>query len=58
MISLFSFQQVENSKAYQMGYEVGFFVGSNALEVALTAVVLLVAILYLLFFRKRRNNPG
>ena len=55
---LFAFQQVENSKAYNLGYEVGYFVGSNFMEVVLSAVIILLAILYLIFFRKRKNNLG
>ena len=51
-----AFQKIEDNKAYQIGYEVGHFVGSNFLEVVLTAVVLLAAILYLLFFRKRKKK--
>ena len=53
---IFAFQEMENSKAFQVGYEVGYFVGSNFWEVVTAAVVMLAAILYLLFFRKRRKN--
>jgi hypothetical protein len=53
---IFAFQEMENSKAFQLGYEVGYFVGSNFWEVVTAAVVMLAAILYLLFFRKRKKN--
>ncbi len=49
-------QELEKSKAYKVGYEVGYFVGSNFWEVVTVAVVLLVAILYFAFFRKSGNK--
>lgn len=55
-LTIFAFQGIENSKAYQVGYEIGYFVGSNFWEVVTAAVIILAAILYLLFFRKRKKN--
>ncbi|WP_324720115.1 hypothetical protein [Salinimicrobium sp. HB62] len=55
---IFAFQEMENSKAFQLGYEVGYFMGSNFWEVVSAAVIVLAAILYLAFFRKRKNNIG
>ncbi len=49
-------QEAEQSKAYKIGYEVGYFIGSNFWTVVTIAVVLLAAILYLAFFRKRKNR--
>lgn len=49
-------QGIEQSKAYKVGYEIGYFVGSNFWTVVSVAVVLLVAILYLTFFRKKTKN--
>ena len=51
-------QEMENSKAYKIGYELGYFIGSNFWEVVITALVTLVSILYLAFFRKRKKNIG
>lgn len=45
-------QEIEQSKAYQFGYEVGYFVGSNFWPVVTVAILLLGAILYFVFFRK------
>lgn len=53
---IFAFQEMENSKTLQLGYEVGYFVGSNFWEVVTAAVVILAAILYLLYFRRRNKN--
>ena len=55
---MFAFQEMENSGAFQLGYEVGYFVGSNFWEVVTAAVVMLAAILYLLYFRKRNKKTG
>lgn len=55
-LTLFAVQDIENSKAFQVGYEVGYFVGSNFWEVVTAAVLILAAFLYLLFFRKRKRN--
>lgn len=49
---LFLSQEIEKSKAYSIGYEVGYFVGSNFWEVVTGAVLLLAAIIYFVFFRK------
>lgn len=49
------FQEIEKTKAFQVGYEVGYFVGSNFWEVVTTAVVILAVILYLAFFRKKKS---
>ncbi|NJY61376.1 hypothetical protein HC174_01210 [Salinimicrobium sp. CDJ15-81-2] len=52
-------QEAEQSQAYKIGYELGYFVGSNFWTIITVAVVLLAAILYLAFFRrKRKNNWG
>ena len=58
MYSLFflAVQELENSPAYKVGYEVGYFVGSNFWTFISIAVVFLAAILYLAFFRKRKKN--
>lgn len=45
-------QEIEKTKAYSIGYEVGYFVGSNFWEVVTGAVLLLAAIIYFVFFRK------
>lgn len=45
-------QELEKSKAYRVGYEVGYFVGSNFWEVVTGAVLVLAVILYFVFFRK------
>lgn len=55
-LSFFAFQGIENTQGYKVGYEVGYFMGSNFWEVVTTAVVILAAILYLAFFRKRKRN--
>lgn len=52
------FQQMEDNKAYQVGYEIGYFVGSNFWEVVSAAVLILAGILYFTFFRKRKNKLG
>lgn len=49
-------QGIEQSKAYKVGYEIGYFVGSNFWEVVITAIVILAVILYLTFFRKRKKS--
>lgn len=49
-------QEAEQSKAYKIGYELGYFVGSNFWTIITVAVVLLAAILYLAFFRRRKKN--
>ena len=55
-LTIFAFQEMEKSKAYQVGYKIGFFVGSNFWEVIITAVLILAVSLYLLFYRKRKKN--
>lgn len=57
-LSILAFQEMGKSKAFQVGYEVGYFIGSNFWEVVIAAVFMLAAILYLAFFRKRKNNIG
>lgn len=49
-------QEIEQSTAYKVGYEVGYFVGSNFWEVVIAAVLILFAILYFAFFRKRKKE--
>ena len=49
-------QEVEQSTAYKIGYELGYFVGSNFWTVITIGVVLLSAILYLVFFRRKKKN--
>lgn len=49
-------QEIEKTKAYSIGYEVGFFVGSHFWEVVIAAVLILVAILYFAFFRNRSKG--
>ncbi|WP_029038056.1 hypothetical protein [Salinimicrobium xinjiangense] len=49
-------QGIESNKAYQVGYEIGYFVGSNFWEVVIAAVLILAAILYFAFFRKRKKG--
>ncbi len=58
MYSLFilAAQEAEQSKAYKIGYELGYFVGSNFWTVVSVAVVLLSAILYFAFFRRKKKN--
>ena len=51
-------QGIEQSKAYRVGYEIGYFVGSNFWEVVIATVLILLTILYLSFFRKRKKNSG
>lgn len=52
-------REVEQNKAYNIGYELGYFLGSNFWTIITVAVVFLAAILYLAFFRRRkRNNWG
>ncbi|WP_029033108.1 hypothetical protein [Salinimicrobium terrae] len=52
-------QEVGKSKAGEIAYNLGYFVGSNFWTIVSVAVVLLAAILYLIFFRSRkRNNWG
>lgn len=55
-LAIFAIQEAEKSKASKLGYEIGYFVGSNFWEVVIFAVVLLVAILFLLFYRKSDRN--
>lgn len=55
-LTTFAFQEMEKIKAYQVGYEIGFFVGSNFWEVIIAAVLILAVSLYLLFYRKRKKN--
>ena len=55
LINVMLFQEIEKSKAFQVGYEVGYFVGSNSWEVVTAAVVILAVILYLAFFRKKKS---
>lgn len=55
LINVMLFQEIEKSKAFQVGYEVGYFVGSNFWEVVTAAVVILAVILYLAFFRKNKS---
>jgi len=55
LINVMLFQEIEKSKAFQVGYEVGYFVGSNFWEVVTAAVVILAVILYLAFFRKKKS---
>lgn len=49
------FQEIEKTKAFQVSYEIGYFVGSNFWEVVTAAVVILAVILYLAFFRKKKS---
>lgn len=49
-------QEIEQSKAYKIGYELGYFLGSNFWTVITVAVVFLAAILYLAFFRRKKKN--
>lgn len=53
---ILAFQEAEQSPAYNLGYELGYFVGSNFWTFISIAVVFLAAILYLAFFRKRKKN--
>lgn len=55
---IFAFQEMEKTKAYKLGYEVGYFFGSNFWEVVIAAVLILIAILYFAFFRKTKKNVG
>ncbi len=55
-LAIFAIQEIEKSKAYQVGYEVGYFVGSNFWEVVTGAIVILAVILYLAFFRKNKRE--
>lgn len=54
-LTIFIIQELEQSKAFKFGYEIGYFVGSNFWEVVTAAVVILAAILYFTFFRKKKN---
>lgn len=49
-------QEMEQSKAYQFGYELGYFVGSNFWEVLTAAILILAALLYLTIYRKKRKG--
>lgn len=49
-------QKMEETKSYKLGYEVGQFIGSNFWEVVIVAVVILAAILYLAFFRRKKDR--
>jgi hypothetical protein len=49
-------QGIEESKAFKVGYEIGYFVGSNFWEVVIAAVLILAAILYFSFFRKKKKT--
>lgn len=49
-------QEMEQSKAYQIGYEVGYLVGSNFWEVLIAAILILATLLYLTIFRKKRKG--
>lgn len=52
-------QEAEENKIGKMAYDLGFFVGSNLWTIITVAVILLAAILYLAFFRrKKKNNWG
>lgn len=55
-LAIFAIQEIEKSKAYKVGYEIGYFVGSNFWEVVTAAVVILAVILYLAFFRKKKRE--
>ena len=57
-VHFIALQEMENSRAYKLGYEVGYFIGSNFWEVVITALVILASILYFAFFRKRKKNIG
>lgn len=56
MLTIIAIQEIEETKAFKVGYEVGYFVGSNFWEVVTAAVVILAVVLYLLFFRKKKRN--
>ncbi len=47
---------IEQSKAFQVGYEIGYFVGSHFWEVVISAILILIIIFYLAFFRKRKKT--
>ncbi|WP_423817816.1 hypothetical protein V5739_08455 [Salinimicrobium sp. TIG7-5_MAKvit] len=55
LMNVVLFQEIEKTKAFQVGYEIGYFVGSNFWEVVTAAVVILAVILYLAFFRKKKS---
>lgn len=49
-------EETPGDVAYNVGYEIGYFVGSNLYEIAAVAFLVLIAILYFAFFRKKKNR--
>ena len=49
-------QQAESSKPSKIAYELGYFLGSNILEVLVIALIILGLILYFAFFRKSHRH--
>ena len=49
-------QQAESSKPYEIAYNLGYFIGSNILEILVIALIILGLILYFAFFRKSQRS--
>lgn len=48
--------EASKGAAYKIGYEIGFFVGSHFYETAAVAILITGVIIYLSFFRKKKDK--
>ena len=56
MSILFNFIQAQKDKAYDFGYEVGFFIGQNLILIVVISFLLLAGILYYIFRAQKKRK--